>query len=92
MIRTIYIFSLDISKFFPPTLNRALSIIKPTPLIINFCFIPPRPQITNKTKIGVILPPYHVIFICERAKNLEEDFIMTSLDSPQKTYIEEPMK
>ena len=71
IIRTIYILGLDIFKFFLPTLNIALYILKPAPLTINFCFIPPRPQIVNKTKTGVILVAYHVIFICERAKKFK---------------------
>ena len=68
MIQTIYIFSQDRFKFFPPTLNRALATISEAPLVINFNSTPPRPQIINKTKTGVILPAYHVIFICEGAK------------------------
>lgn len=52
-------------------MNRALSILKPAPLIIIFCSIPPRPQIVNKTKIGVNLLAYHIIFICEGAKKFK---------------------
>lgn len=61
MIRTIHLFSLDIYKFFPLILNRALSILTQAPLLINFISLPPRPQIINKKKIGVILLAYHLI-------------------------------
>lgn len=49
-IRTIYLFSFDRFKFFPPILNRALSILKLTSLLINFNSLPARPQIINKKK------------------------------------------
>lgn len=71
IIRTIYILGPDKFKFFPPTLNIALSILKPAPLTIKFCSIPPSPQLVNKTKNGVILLVYHVIFICEGANKFK---------------------
>ena len=74
MIRIIYIFSQDRFKFFPPTLNIVLSTIRQAPLVINFNSIPHRPQVINKTKTSVILPAYHVIFICEGAKKYKRRF------------------
>ena len=73
-IRTIYIFSQDMFKFFPPTLDRALATITEAPLVINFNSLPLRPQVINKTKTSVILPAYHVIFICEGAKKHKRRF------------------
>ena len=59
--------------------------------VSKFSFLPPRPQVINKMKIGVILLAYHFIFISEGVKSLEEEFIMISPTSLQKIYIEEHM-